>query len=447
MPGSNLFVSKQKQLLMSFHYKVFLVIAIAAAVLGSCSKNYTSPSSVPDDVALTDARTLTGVVIGMQRRYATSRAGTLYNAVAANGFVTRELILLNAGNVPELQLSTGGTSVDGTNTILENIWINSNKLIFDANGVIEGAKKLGDKNYASGLIAYADIFKALSLGNLAEFWEKTPAGIGQNVLFVDRTDGLKMAIAACDEALTAIAANPISASFTTNIPTGIDVANTLNALKARYALFSGQYTMALAAANAVNLTVKSVFNFDNANLNPIFETATSTNNVFQPTDSTLGLPAGLQPDTADRRVSFYTVINATIAPRFRIAGFGAAATTQWPLYLPGEITLIKAEALARQATPDLTTSLVELNKIITKTAGADPFGVGAALPALTGTYTQAQLLDQIYKNRCIELFMSGLKLEDMRRFSRPVAERKRNFFPYPFRERDNNPNTPADPPF
>jgi hypothetical protein len=43
--------------------------------------------------------------------------------------------------------------------------------------------------------------------------------------------------------------------------------------------------------------------------------------------------------------------------------------------------------------------------------------------------------------------MSGLKLEDMRRFNRPLTERKRNFFPYPFQERDNNTSTPADPAF
>jgi hypothetical protein len=44
--------------------------------------------------------------------------------------------------------------------------------------------------------------------------------------------------------------------------------------------------------------------------------------------------------------------------------------------------------------------------------------------------------------------MSGLKLEDMRRFNRPLTERKRNFFPYPFQERDNNgANTPPDPSF
>jgi starch-binding outer membrane protein, SusD/RagB family len=57
------------------------------------------------------------------------------------------------------------------------------------------------------------------------------------------------------------------------------------------------------------------------------------------------------------------------------------------------------------------------------------------------------LLTAIYKHRCIELYMSGLKLEDMRRFNRPNTERKRNFYPYPFAERDNNPNTPADPDF
>jgi hypothetical protein len=40
-----------------------------------------------------------------------------------------------------------------------------------------------------------------------------------------------------------------------------------------------------------------------------------------------------------------------------------------------------------------------------------------------------------------------MKLEDMRRFARPNSERKRNLFPYPFRERDSNANTPADPAF
>ena len=106
-----------------------------------------------------------------------------------------------------------------------------------------------------------------------------------------------------------------------------------------------------------------------------------------------------------------------------------------------------SSAFARQATPDLDNALIELNKVVTKQPAGDPFGVGAGLPALVGPLTQTEILDQIFKHKSIELFMSGLKLEDMRRFARPTAERKRNLMPYPLRERDNNTNTPADPPF
>jgi hypothetical protein len=237
---------------------------------------------------------------------------------------------------------------------------------------------------------------------------------------------------------------PVAASFTANIPAGINIVNTLHALKARYSLFTGNYAQALSEANLVDLTVKSTFNFTTVNLNPIFETSTSTNNVYAAIDNTtLGLPVSLPPDPADKRLAFYT----TTAYASKILGFGAASTTAIPIYLPGEMTLIKAEAYARMATPDLVNALIELNKVVTKQPSADPFGVGADLPPLIGPLTQQQILDQIYKNRAIELFMLGLRLEDQRRFARPTSERKRNLLPYPFLERDNNSNTPADPSF
>lgn len=425
-----------------------LLVGTASVMLVStgCKKNFTNPNAATSDQVFSSATGLTGVAVSLQRTYALGRAGSLYNMIAANGFTTGELILLNAGNTAEYQLSVGGGSVDGTNSILANIWANANKIEYDANNVIDGASKLNDKNYASGLIAFASLYKALALGSMAMYWEKVPAAIGANATFVDRKEGFTRAIATIDAALAAISANPISAAFAANVPPGYDTSvNCLQALKARYALFTGNNALALTAANAVNLTKKSTMNYDAVSLNPIFETATSTNNVFQPVDSTFGLPVGLTPATNDGRIAFYTSINPTVAPRFRIAGFGAASATAFPIYLPSEITLIKAEAYARNN--DLPNALIELNKVVTKTAASDPFGVGANQPALTSALTQAQLLDQIYRNRCIELFMSGLKLEDMRRFGRATTERKRNLFPYPFRERDNNKNTPADPSF
>ena len=202
---------------------------------------------------------------------------------------------MNTGNLPEAQLNTGGTSVDGTNTIIANIWANASKIIFDANRIITAASSLPDQAYASGLIGYASIYKALALGSLAMFWEKVPDSVGTNVGFSDRISGYTKAVAVVDMALGVIQATPISTSFAGNIPPGTDIVNTLNALKARYSLFAGDYAAALTAANLVDPAKKSTMNFDAVSINPVFETATSTNNVFQPVDSTFGLPVGQRP--------------------------------------------------------------------------------------------------------------------------------------------------------
>jgi hypothetical protein len=418
-----------------------------AIVPSGCKKDFTDPNRATQEQVYSSPKGLTGAVVGLQRVYTLGRGSTLYNLVTINGLTTNEMVVVNTGNTAEVQMAAGGTSVDGNHTMLTTFWTTCNKVIYDADLIINNAKNLADKNYASGLIAYASIFKALSISDMAQFWEKVPAGIGTSVTFIDRVDGFKKAITVIDEAMAAITANAISASFISSVPAGIDISNTLNALKARYSLFAGLYAQALTAANAVDITKKSTFNYDALSLNPIFEVSTSTNNVVQVKDSTLGLLIPLQPDFADKRIQFYTTINPTILPRFRINGFGNAAATAFPVYLPGEITLIKAECYARATTPDLVNGLLQLNNVITKQPAADPFGVGAGLPTVVGVFTQAQLLDSIYKHRSIELYMSGLKLEDMRRFGRPTAERRRNLMPYPLRERDNNPNTPADPPF
>lgn len=420
-------------------YGLLLLITVAQT---ACKKDYVNPNAATDGQVFSSPQGLTGVATGLQRLYTAGRASSLYNRTAISGLLTNELVVLNVGNTGEAQLQTGGGSVDGTNNLLGGLWISSTKILYDADKVLSGAAALGDKSYASGLIAYTTIFKALALGDLGEFWQQIPASIGTPVSFVDRVTGYNNAITAINTALAAVSANAMSTAFLANIPAGIDIVNTLHALKARYSLFVGNYQQALAEANAVDLTKKSVFSFTTVNLNPIFETSTSTNNVYAVGDAnTLGLPAGLQPDPADKRLPFYT----STAYASKIAGFGAGTVTPFPVYLPGEMTLIKAESYARQN--DLVNALIELNKVVTKQPAGDPFGVGAGLPPEAGPLSQAQLLDEIYRQRSIELFMSGLKLEDMRRFGRPNSERKRNFLPYPYQERDNNTNTPPDPSF
>jgi hypothetical protein len=410
----------------------------------SCKKDFVNPNAPTTDQVFSSSRGLVGVNIGNQRTYSLGGASVIYSLITTNAFATNEVILMNSGNTAEFQFSKGGSSVDATNTVLANAWTNANKVIYDANSVIKAASSLNDKSYASGLIAHASILKSLAMGTLSMLWEKVPDSIGVNVTFSDRMLGYARAIAVLDNAINVVKANPISATYSSDAIAGIDYLNTLYALKARYSLFSGKYADALAAANLVDLTKKSTFNFDAVSTNPIFTLVTSTNNVYQAIDSTLGLPASLAPSNGDGRIAFYTSINTTINPRFRINGFYNATSTGIPIYLPSEMTLIKAEAYARAN--DLSNALTELNKVVTKTAATDPFKIGANLAASTAS-TQSTLLTEIYKNRCIELYMSGLKLEDMRRFARPTSEMKRNFFPYPFKERDGNTNTPTDPSF
>lgn len=429
---------------------VLLLVLIASGICNTgCKKNFENQNAATQAQVLNSPKGLTGTAIGLQRVYSLGLTSILYNLNTAVGFTTNEVALRNAGNIPELQLSTGGATVDGTNVVLANLWIGSNKIVYDANNVISQAEKLSDKGYASGLIGYATIWKAMAMGAMSMSWEKVPDTIGLNVTFSERLQGFNRAIAAIDKALAVINSNAISTSFASDISTtGVNVINTLYALKARYSLFAGNYAAALTAANQVNLTVKSTLNFEAINPNTIFQAVTSTNNIYQPVDSTLGLPTAIQPDLADRRISFYTVINPTVIPRYRFNGFWNATVTAIPVYLTDEINLIKAECYVRQAAPDLNAAKAIIDAILTQAPSADPFGVGAGLATgYTGTVDAPSLLTEIYRNRCIELFFSGLKLEDMRRFGRATSERKRNFFPYPFRERDGNTNTPADPSF
>ena len=426
---------------------IYSILTVVILSLAGCVKNYSDPARATQDDVNTSTKGLTGVAISLQSRYAAGR-GNIYNTTTMSGFLANELTLLNQGNTAELQLSLGGANLDGGNTVITNLWSNSNKIIFDANLVITNSSAIPDKGFVSGLLGYATIFKSLALGDLAAFWEKVPSGTGENVTFISRAEAFTKIITDIDLALAAISQTPISSSFLGTIPAGIDIPNTLRALKARYALYNGNYPLAMATANTVDLTKKSGFQHNaTVNQNGIYVAVTGTNNLWQPISNTLGLPAGLIPDAADKRLPFYLSENLTIAPRWRMNGFAAALATEWPAYLPGEMTLIKAEAYARQANPDIVNALIELNKIITKKPAADPNGVGADLPPLAGPFTAAQLLTEVYKQRSIELFLSGQRLEDSRRLGRPQTERKRNFVNYPFRERDQNPTTPADPAF
>ena len=108
--------------------------------LSSCKKDFVNPNAPTTDQVFSSARGLVGVNIGAQRTFSFGGASVLYGVVTANAFTTNEVILMNSGNTAEFQFSRGGSIVDATNTVLGNIWTNSNKVIYDANSVITAAE-------------------------------------------------------------------------------------------------------------------------------------------------------------------------------------------------------------------------------------------------------------------------------------------------------------------
>lgn len=414
----------------------------------ACNQEYLNPSSASQPQVAGSTDGLITLCNGLQFRYTTGAASSvLYNTTAGGGLTTRELTVLNVGNIEEANLSQGAGNVTNTNAVVRNLWTQNQLIRSNAELILSNLDVVPDVGTKSGIIAYASIFRALALGTLAQYFQSAPITSATNAPFVDRATLLKEAITTLETAAAQVSATPVSANFTGKIVPGIDIPNTIQALIARYALFAGDNDRALAAAGRASLTVKSVFNFDDNTRNPLFEIAFGNRNVFEPTDVNFGLTGALAPETGDQRIPFYTRATPT-ATQNRGTGFYTANSAPVPVYLPGEMLLIQAEALARKG--DLAGAVTALNRVRTKTAAQDAFGVGAALPAYSGAQTADAVLLDILRNRNIELAYQGFRLEDSRRFGRPGpgvtgSERNRNFFPYPRTERDNNSSTPADP--
>lgn len=431
--------------------KRYISFGLLLIVLFSCKKDYRDPSGPSSQEAYSTPAALANTAVGLQAWYSKDRTGLLYTTVASGSLLTGETFVTNPGNTDEAQIGAGGSKILTTNAVVTGMWAVSNKIRYEADSILRRTNVIvSDKAFASGLIAYASIFKALAIGVQANFWEQIPANTGKpdtittDVTFIPGKQGYALAVAALDNAINTVTTTPIGGGFSAYSTDTIKMVSTLYALKARYALCAGDYAGALAAAGKVPLQDRSPFAFNAQITNPIFTLVTATNNIYNVVDSSMGLPVGLQPNLADKRVPFYILTQQTKKPRFIINGFFRSNVISVPIYLPGEITLIKAECYTRMH--DIANGLAELNKVVTKRIADDAFGVGAELPPVTAT-TEAALLTLIYQQRRIELFMNGQELEDSRRFGRPVAERKRNYFPYPFVERNDNPNTPPDPDF
>lgn len=447
----------------SINIKILIpAVMIVSIFTTSCKKEFLNPSAASEPNVVRNTDGLMNLSAGLQRRFTIGRQSPLYSTVTGGGFSVFAFRVLNAGNTTEVELEAGKEALPQSNGVVTNIWAQCLFTKNEAEKILNNLDVVGDAGDKLGLKAYASIFYALSIGTMAQYYEQIPLTTEINASFSSRADALKKVVQTLEAVDGELQAGTVSAKFTSKVPAGIDLKNTVKALLARYynmlaklpgvAYDDASGTKALAAANAVTLSAKSVFNFSEASntINPVAEQILTVN-VYGIVDSALGLRNGLQPDLSDGRLAFYLTRSTIYNPSTNVLtakGFVNSKTAAFPVYLPGEMTLIKAEIYARKN--DLANAKVELDKILTKTAAGDAFGIGANQPAYSGTLDQPSVLREIYRQRRIELFMQGFELEDSRRFERPEPktaneERNRTFYPYPLLERDNNPGTPANP--
>ncbi|ARS34574.1 RagB/SusD family nutrient uptake outer membrane protein [Pontibacter actiniarum] len=416
-----------------------------------CELDIPNPNAANDLEVLNSRDGILALSVGLRQFYSTSglEAAYLYPGVTA-----RELKgVATFTNV--LELEEGGTALPTFNGNILGLWSRMQRIMSMSEQVLENAPEISslEEGTLSGVLAHAHLFKAIALGNLAMAFEQanteTSIDVDGQVTFKPRAQVLAEAINHLNEGIALLNATPASQEFTTLVAgPAFKLKNTLYAYNARYNLYAGNYEAALTNANLVDLSVTSEFAYSTQSPNPIYNTLFVLK-YFRPRDN-FGLPATLFEE-GDARYDFYlTTPEAVVAgdPVKTLKGFFDTPTSSIPVYLPDEIKLIKAEAILR-SNGSLEEALALINEVRTQESG-DLFGVNAALPAYSGPVTKEALLVEVYQQRAAELFLTGQRWEDSRRFDRPGPldedpERNRNYYPYPDQERLTNPNTPADP--
>lgn len=439
--------------------KIVAFVFIGSCLITACDTEFENPNNPTEDIVLGTKDGLFALAIGLRQYYSVT---ALRQVIEAPGITTRELGVTNTFlNINEL--AKGGAELPAESGGITNPWVNLLRAKGMAESLIKGANTVSlSPGGKSGLLAYGNFIKAMCLGSMIQMFEQAPINNSPDgaAPFSNRAAVLAECIALLQEARDMLAATPMSAEFKSKVLwANISLPKSINAFLSRYHLLAGNYAQAITAANAVLNDAdptNSMWVYDANNQNPIWNR--TVNSADLDPQKNFGLLGAYIPEAGDGRINFYLGADKGTAnadaggqPLSHMLGFFATSTAQIPIYLYGEMLLNKAEAFARQ--DQLVDAVIQLNLVREKTN--DPLGVNANLPPWAGNpASKTDILEEIYKNRCIEMFLTGMRFEDSRRFhpnfvvptqANTTNERNRNFYPYPTIERENNPNTPADP--
>jgi hypothetical protein len=217
------------------------------------------------------------------------------------------------------------------------------------------------------------------------------------------------------------------------------MAVTIDAMIARYSLMAGSYAQAATAAARVPASARSEFRFSSTDRNAVADVMYRSGNAFQVRPRQ---DLRLDAEAGDRRPAYWaTAANIQGANR-RLDDLAQyrADDAPFPIFLPDEMKLIRAEVLARAG--DLDDAIDLINEVRTQCTSGTPTEPVACLSEKDDEDLpdQASVLNEILRQRRFELFLQGLRFDDLRRFQ---AQRKYDFLPLPTSECDRNPSAPC----
>ena len=442
---------------MKNSYIKLFILSLTIVISSSCGSDFPNPNNPTEEIIFGSKDGLFALSVGLNQYYSTT---VLRQVIEAPGITTRELGVTNTFlNINDL--ARGGAALEGISGGITNPWVTLLRAKGMAESLIANIDNVEMTTITrNSILAFAHLYKAMCLGNLIQMFEQAPINNSADgsAMFSDRAAVLAECVSLLRAGRDAISSG-VSSEFQSEVlGEGRNLLNTINAFLSRYSLMAGDYSESISSADAVlnSGDSPSMFAYDPNNVNPIWNRTVNSADLDPQTN--FGLQGDYIPEEGDGRVDFYLGEDAGTAlpdaggqPLSMMLGFFSTATSPIPIYLNGEMMLNKAEAYARQN--DLANAVAEINKVRMKSD--DPLGLNANLPAWDGDATdQTAVLEEIYKNRGIEMFLTGTRLEHSRRFhpdfavpqeSNTTNERNRNYYPYPTIERENNPNTPPDP--
>lgn len=391
----------------------------AALMLSACDLDLTDPNNPNEVDVVTDPQGLMQVGIGLQAEYGNGVVSPIY----IDALVTDLL-----GAIPEAfesyRLVDAGQAVEANLGPSTETWAAMYDVVQVADVLLENVPQVSSlqTGTASGLLALANLFKAMAFGHLLQTYERIPLDVGLdnlNAEFATRAEGLQEVLRLLNEARSQIQTTPPSSEFNTIVlAPGFNLSNTIDAMIARYSLITGDLSGALTAAQRVSPTVLSEMRFSTSDPNSLWNMWLGSGNSVRllPEDR-----FRTQAQSGDLRVEYWVTPAATVGSSVPLDAHDrySARDVSFPVYLPDEMKLIQAEVYARQN--NLPQALILLNQVRTQCSSAINEPV-ACLPALTllDVPTQQAMLDAIFYERQYELYLQGLHWSDARRFGRPL---------------------------